>query len=43
MDKNMLKKVLLIAIPILFVVIGVTLGIVFSCKAPKEEYVTIAY
>lgn len=43
MNKNMLKKVLLIAIPILFVVIGVTLVIVFSCKAPKEEYVTIAY
>ena len=43
MNKNMLKKVLLIAIPILFVVIGVTLGIVFSCKAPKEEYVTITY
>ena len=37
MNKNMLKKVLLIEIPILFVVIGVTLGIVFSCKAPKYK------
>ena len=42
MDKKMLRKILLIAVPLLLV-IGVTLGIVIGNSVKSNQYVTITY